>query len=380
MTDEAADLYEHAACGLLATAADGTVLRVNETFLAWTGLDRESLVGRRRFQDLLTAGGRIYHETHYAPLLRMQGFVRAIAVEIVCGDGSRLPVLLNSVAREGEDGEQVIGISVFDATDRREYERELVRAREQAREAEVRARELAQTLQESLIPPSPPEIPGLDVAGVYRPALRGDEVGGDFYDVFETAVGDWAVVLGDVCGKGAAAATLTALARYTTRAAAMKTPVPSAVLATLNEAILRQHPERFCTAVYARVRPTAGGARLTVASAGHPLPLLVHDGERPAELGSSGSLLGVFGEVDIDDAEVDLRPGDAVVLYTDGVTEARHDGVFFGDGGLRALATTCAGEDAAAIASGIVDEVVAFQDGLPRDDIAVVVVKVPPAS
>ena len=91
----AEDLYENAPCGYLSASPDGTIVRVNATFLGWTGYTREALVGTRRFQDLLSPGGRIYHETHYAPLLRMQGSVREIAVDIVAADGRRLPVLVN---------------------------------------------------------------------------------------------------------------------------------------------------------------------------------------------------------------------------------------------------------------------------------------------
>ena len=113
------------------------IVKVNQTFLTWTGHRREDLVGRKRFQDLLTAGGRIFHETHYAPLLRMQGAVREIAVEIVCADGGRLPVLINSVLRKDAAGKPLLTrTTVFNATDRKEYERELLRARQKAEQAD----------------------------------------------------------------------------------------------------------------------------------------------------------------------------------------------------------------------------------------------------
>ena len=179
------DLYEHAPCGYLSTMPDGTIIKVNQTLLSWLGHERHDLIGRRRLSDLLTAGGRIYHETHYAPLLSMQGTVREIAVDLVRADGSRLPALINSILVRDRDGAPtVVRTSVFNATDRRAYERELLHARERAERSESRARELATTLQASLIPPAPPVIPGLDVGATYRPAGEGDEVGGDFYDVF----------------------------------------------------------------------------------------------------------------------------------------------------------------------------------------------------
>jgi serine/threonine-protein kinase RsbW len=142
VAESAEDLYENAPCGYLSTDPDGTIVRVNATFLSWTGFGREELVGRR-FQDLLTAGGRIYHETHYAPLLRMQDAVREIALDIVCADGRLLPVLINSTLRRDADGQpQLIRTTVFNATDRRRYERELLTARERERAARARVERL----------------------------------------------------------------------------------------------------------------------------------------------------------------------------------------------------------------------------------------------
>jgi phosphoserine phosphatase RsbU/P len=376
--DDPEDLYEHAPCGYLSTLADGTIVKVNQTLLTWIGHRRDELVGRKRFVDLLTVGGRIYHETHYAPLLRMQGSVREIAVEIVRADGHRLPVLVNSVLRRGRDqAPAMIRTAVFDATERRSYEQELLRARTDAEEAGARARLLARTLQESLIPPNLPEVPGADVAAVYRPAGRGDEVGGDFYDVFETADGGWAVVIGDVCGKGAEAATVTALARYTIRAAAMRGARPHQVLTMLNEALLRQETDRFCTVAYLRLQTGGTGVRLTAGSAGHPPPLLLGVDGSVHPVGSSGHLLGVFPDVWIPDTTIDLTPGETIVLYTDGITEARVGGGFLGDEGLRELLAGCAGLDAHETTSRIADAAVGLQAGTTSDDIAVVAVRAP---
>jgi len=134
--ENAEDLYENAPCGYLSALPDGIIVKVNQTFLTWTGYRREDLVGRKRFQDLLTPGGRIFHETHYAPLLRMQGEVREIAVEVVCADGRRLPALINSVLKKDEAGTPRLSrTTVFNATDRKEYERELLRERQRAEQA-----------------------------------------------------------------------------------------------------------------------------------------------------------------------------------------------------------------------------------------------------
>jgi len=168
------------------TTPDGVIVTVNQTFLALTRYTRDDLVGLRTFADLLTPGGRICHETYFAPMLQMQERVSAIALELVTVDNQRIPILVNAVLERNDEGAPVvIRTAIFDATERRAYERELLLAKQRAEAAEARATALARTLQESLIPPTVPHIPGLDVAAIYRRAGSGDEVGGDFYDVFE---------------------------------------------------------------------------------------------------------------------------------------------------------------------------------------------------
>jgi PAS domain S-box-containing protein len=135
------ELYDHAPCGYLSTLPDGTIVRVNQTFVEWTGAARDGLLAGTKFQTLLTIGSRIYYETHYAPLLRMQGFANELALEITRRDGRILPVLVNSRQKRGADGTPLFHrIMLFDATDRRRYERELLLAR---RKAEQIAREKA---------------------------------------------------------------------------------------------------------------------------------------------------------------------------------------------------------------------------------------------
>jgi PAS domain S-box-containing protein len=150
LEEAALDLYENAPCSYLSTDPHGLIIRVNQTFLDWTGHRRDELVGVKRFQDLLTAGGRIYHETHYAPLLRMQGSVREIAVDIIGADGRRLPALVNAVLkRDAHDEPLLVRTTIFDATDRKRYERELVAARDRERIARERTERL-QRLTEAL--------------------------------------------------------------------------------------------------------------------------------------------------------------------------------------------------------------------------------------
>ena len=377
LEDSAEELYEHAPCGYLSTTPDGTIVRANATFGALVGRAPEELVGRR-FPDLLTAGGRIYHETHYAPLLRMQGSVREIAVDLVRADGVRVPVLVNAVVRRREDGEPAsVRVAAFDATERRGYEQELLRARHEAERAEARARQLAETLQASLIPPELPEVPRLELGAVYRAAGRGDEVGGDFYDVFEVARGDWAVVIGDVCGKGPEAAAVTAIARYTLRAAALHHRRPAAVLRMLNEVLLRQEVERFCTVAYVRLQQRADGRfRATVAAGGHPCPILLRAEHEPVAVCTPGGLVGVLPDVELHDVSLALAPGDALVLYTDGVTEARRGDELFGDDRLEAVLAEHRDERAVGIAKAVADAAAAFAEGPVRDDVAVLVVRV----
>ncbi len=196
---------------------DGRILKANRTLLTWLGRAPDWTITGHPFTDLMTPGSRIFHETHYQPLLHVQGHVKEIALDLVRADGSVLPVLVNSVlerTRSGAPG--TTRIAVFDATERRHYEEELLAAKRRAEESEQHSAQLARTLQETLMPPRSPHIDGMDVATVYRPAGDGHEIGGDFYDVFQLAGDDWVVTLGDVSGKGVAAAVVATLARHTT--------------------------------------------------------------------------------------------------------------------------------------------------------------------
>lgn len=237
---------------------------------------------------------------------------------------------------------------------------------------------VARTLQESLLPPELPDIPGLEVAAAYRAAGDQTEVGGDFYDVFATGDDGWALVIGDVCGKGAEAAAITASARYTLRAASIQERSPVNILRTLNEALRRQGTNgRFCTVAYVRLRRTDAGARVTVTTGGHPLPLVLHaDGEvRP--IGRAGTLIGLFADVELEEDSIELKPGESLLMYTDGVTDARGPSATFGEGMLRYLLGSCAGMTAPEIAQHIGRTVIDYQNGTPRDDVAIVVLRVP---
>ena len=232
--------------------------------------------------------------------------------------------------------------------------------------------DVAHTLQVALVPDAVPLAPGWDVAALYRPAGEATEAGGDFYDMVRTEDG-WLIVMGDVAGKGARAASLTALARYTLRTAAMLTGDPRAALAALNVGLLRRGDGAFCTAVLVALVEDGDTARARVFSAGHPLPVLVQDaGARP--LGRSGPLLGALDGAEWPAEEVVLGAGDRLVLYTDGVTDARGARDRFGDERLLELLSGVDGAPPAELVRTIEQALGRFQAGPQRDDTALLAV------
>jgi serine phosphatase RsbU (regulator of sigma subunit)/PAS domain-containing protein len=234
---------------------------------------------------------------------------------------------------------------------------------------------IAKTLQSSLLPPRLPSVPGVEVATAFRAAGKGYEVGGDFYDLFNTGAG-WAIVIGDVCGKGPEAAALTGLARYTLRTASMQEDDPSRILALLSEAIFQQRSDaQFCTAAYGRLELEPVGARLTVSSGGHPLPLLLSEEGRVEQLGVPGTLLGAVPDTKLADRAVQLSPGEAVVFYTDGVIEAGNPRGAFGLESLIAVLENCSGLSAEEIAQRIESAVAGLEEN-PSDDVALLVLRV----
>jgi serine phosphatase RsbU (regulator of sigma subunit) len=233
--------------------------------------------------------------------------------------------------------------------------------------------ETALALQESLLPPGLPDIPRTDIAVRYRPFSVVSEVGGDFYDVFRVREGEWGLAVGDVTGKGPHAAAITGLARHTLRAVASLRSGTGA-LAAVNDALLAESVDRFCTVAFARIRPDEHGAELDMTLAGHPPPLVVRAGGEVARIGTPGSLLGAFPEPRLAIATERLVPGDTVVLYTDGVVEARRGHDFFGEARLIALLRECAGLDAGTVARRIEEAVLDFAPR-PTDDLALLVVR-----
>jgi PAS domain S-box-containing protein len=456
--ESAEDLFENAPCGYLSTAPDGTLLRVNATFLRWTGYSREELVGVRRFQDLLSVGGRMYHETHYAPMLRMQGTVREIAVDVVTAGGERLPVLVNSALVCDADGTpQVIRTTVFDATERTSYERELLQARNRERAARERTEtlqrltsaladapdagaiatavadtvrtalepdrigfavldperdaldalvggapgaampgvpefgedgpraavrlpcngvgllwmewdaprafdrdergfliacavqtgsalertrlhqvtsEVALSLQRSLLAGELPQDPRFAVATDYRTGVEHLEVGGDWYDAFVLPGGDIGIVVGDVVGRGLAAASAMGQLRSAVRALCGAGFSPGEVLAHLDTFVEHVVAARYATLICAAVAPGDGG--VTLAAAGHLPPVLIGaDGEPRLFMDGRSPPLGVAGPGHRrDEGRFTLDPGAGFVIFTDGLVERRDEPI---DAGLERL-------------------------------------------
>jgi serine phosphatase RsbU (regulator of sigma subunit) len=243
-------------------------------------------------------------------------------------------------------------------------------------QAYTRERHIAQVLQRSLIPPRIPELPGLTAAVRFSAAGEGIEVGGDFYDFFRARDGAVAALIGDVCGKGPEAASVTALARHTLRAAAAYESRPSALLQLLHRALRDDRDDgRFCTVAFCDFELHDGGARMTVSCGGHPLPLVLRRSGEVEQAGRLGTLLGADVDPVLTDMEIDLGPGDLVVLYTDGVTEVRVGRQeVFGHGDLAELLRRCAGMHPDGVAQRIQDTVLAAAGGRPRDDIALMVI------
>ncbi|MFJ2938420.1 PP2C family protein-serine/threonine phosphatase [Streptomyces sp. NPDC087219] len=392
LEDSAEELYECAPCGYLSTLMDGTIAKINTTLLDWLGLDREMVVGRLRFTDLLTVGGKLYHETHFAPLLRMQGEIGGVALEMKTADGARMPVLVSSVIKRGASGEPLlIRTSLFDARDRRAYEEELLRARKAAEEAHrqaeadrARLQDALAVLQSSLLPDTLPPIPGMESTAHYRTASP-DRLGGDFYDVFPLDTTRFAFFLGDVCGKGPQAAAVTSLTRYSLRTAALHDPDPVSTLTTLNRVLHERYSggdPRYCTAIFGTLEPQPNTGQVTVrlASGGHPPALVLRaDGTADFLPTPGGLLIGILPTAPFTPATTTLGPGDTLLLYTDGLTEARTGESrtdLYGDEALRAFATDHAGRSPAAVMEALTGLLDDFGDGLD-DDTALLALGVP---
>lgn len=238
---------------------------------------------------------------------------------------------------------------------------------------------IAGVLQHSLLPRVLPEMQGFEIASRFLAAGEASEVGGDFYDAFRTGSQSWTVVIGDVCGKGPEAAALTSLARHTVRAASDPQTPPSAVLRALHDSIADDRTDlRFCTAALLRVDPPengTGAARITVSLGGHPPPLaLRRDGSVDA-IGEPGTLLGALSEPTVSDVSATLEPGETLVLYTDGMLDARDREHGDDPAWLAEQLSRAGSSDPEEIAEKLTEAALGRHGGNARDDIAVIVLR-----
>jgi serine phosphatase RsbU (regulator of sigma subunit) len=271
----------------------------------------------------------------------MQGAVREIAVELRRADGTRLPVLVNSVLKHDADGRpQLIHTTVFDATERRRYERELLAQRDNERRGRQREAEVAHVLQRSMLATQPLADDRVRVGTAYRAAIESLEVGGDWHDAFSIDEQRVGVVVGDVVGRGIDAATVMGQLRSATRALALAgLDGPAAVVTALDRFAAGLPLALMATLVYAELEPASGALRLL--SAGHPPPLLLAPERPPVVIGSGRWLpLGVAsrGERPVE-ARLTLAPGAQLLLYSDGLVERRDESV---DRGVQRLADALA--------------------------------------
>lgn len=296
-----------------------------------------------------------YHSAVVAPLLARERTLGAISV-LRLGDGGTY---------DSEDLDLVC-----------ELARRAALAIDNARLYTERT-QIAHTLQRALLPEALPEIPGAEVLALYAAAGELNEVGGDFYDVFELDSGQWMLMIGDVCGKGPRAAGVTALARHTLRAAAMSGQSPAAMLSTLHLALRRQPPGAdLCTVCLIVLAREGEGARLTVALAGHPPPLLIDSAGAVREIGQAGTLLGVIDPVHIQASEVRMASGETLLLYTDGVSEAGAPERPLGEHELRKLCAVAPHMTLPELLEYIESAALERTDGRLRDDVALLALRI----
>jgi serine phosphatase RsbU (regulator of sigma subunit) len=256
--------------------------------------------------------------------------------------------------------------------------------------------QVAEALEDSLLPGVLPRIPGVDLGARYRPAGQDLDVGGDFYDAFEAGTDCWVFAVGDVCGHGVEAASLTGMARHTLRSSAVSSVPeagPSVMLGHLNKLLLQHLTEmsarraagsgedealetlRFCTVLLGTVRPVEEGVDIVLCSAGHPLPMVHRRDDVVETVGVPGTLLGVVDDVTLTDVTINLAPGETLVAYTDGVTDRRRERRRFDDEGVMAVMREGRSLSAKALAQRLESAAMAFGDDEPSDDMAVFVLK-----
>lgn len=357
----------------------GRVIDLNPAAERTLGYERDAAIGEILADLIIPAEHREAHQRALASFLETRQATildRRLEVNGMRANETTFPAEL-TVTRLGSREPPIFAGFLRDITERRTSEERhaALLEREQAEraraeQAERAARDVAEVLQQSLLPPALPEIAGLEVGAAYRAGTVGWDVGGDFFDVFKLARGRWAFAIGDVCGKGPRAAALTARVRYALRDAAVQESTPSRVLRAVNDLLMRDPDGEFLTAVFATVDITEKRARVTLAIGGHPLPLLVRSSGEVVQVGRPGTLVGAFAGAQADDAELDLTGSDVLVLYTDGVTEASTGDGRFGEERLRQVLGAGAGKPPQALCDEVDLAVVSARRPGAGDDVA----------
>jgi sigma-B regulation protein RsbU (phosphoserine phosphatase) len=245
---------------------------------------------------------------------------------------------------------------------------------ERSRDSEMRSRQLSE-LQTSLLPPVLPQVPGLEAAASFHSGDRSLEVGGDFYDLFPLDDGNWGMVIGDVCGHGAEAAAVTALTRHSTWSHARQHESPDDVLANVSEAVSVRGYGRYCTAIYGRIEREQSSSRLCLAVGGHTPPIILRADGRVEIPREHGPLLGVIERPSFPVTEIMLGPGDALLLYTDGLIE--RNPLVDGEEPLAKIVAGLTSETAEDLLVELEAAALGPQPRLPRDDVAILIVKQP---
>jgi sigma-B regulation protein RsbU (phosphoserine phosphatase) len=369
-------LFEHAPVGILLADPDGVVRAANPCsgeVLGWkprhaVGTALEAMFGG----DEDDTASRLLRDS-----VRFGG-PREATITRTGPDGTTQHLEITVAPVDPDHWDLGVFVLLRDESERITALESAQRARLAAEADAERYAELAWTLQESLLPPDLPAIEGVQVGTRYHPAGDGSEIGGDFYDIFQVSDQEWFAVMGDICGKGAGAARLTALTRYSLRAATVRTRSIEQNLTDLNVALNHQYEtdrlrgqHRFATATAIRFETDGPGVTVRAGSGGHPPPLVVRADGWVEEVSCRGPLLGVFQQATFVTGRSRLEPGDVLVLYTDGVTEARRGREEFGEERLRDLLSSCAGRAADEVAGTVEEAVLTFQAGTARDDIAV---------
>lgn len=234
---------------------------------------------------------------------------------------------------------------------------------------------LAETLRAALLPPELPTIPGIELGARYRAAQEATEIGGDFYEVAALGNGAWTVSVGDVCGKGVDAAVLTGQVRQSLRTAVLANDDPPASLSLLNAAMLATDGTRFVTLLHGVMRVDEGGAHIRLACGGHPQPLVLRSDGRVDLVSVTGTLVGMLPGVTFGASDIHLGPGETLLFYTDGITEARVDGELLGPERLMAMFGDCRGMPAQSVTERVEQFVLEYLAGRPHDDLAILAIR-----